>query len=561
MKKGMLKTCSVALLSTTLWFSTQGFTFTSSPNKVEASKPNEYVMTNFPWDHPGSSSNVLHAGSLKGAGMVAEPIKDIDQVVNDAIDQKVMPGAVVYVARKGITVKEQAYGYSYRYKDDQFTEVDNPISMKKDTIFDIASISKIFTSIAAMQLYEKGLFQLDDPVAKYIPEFAENGKEAVTIRELMTHTSGFEPGIPVYKMGTSREDRLDIVLKHGLVHPPGTVYTYSDLNMITLGVLIERLTGQREDEYVKQHIINPLGMKDTMYNPPASLKSRIAATEYQPWTGRGLVWGQVHDENSWSLDGVAGHAGVFSTAHDLAILAQAFLNDGKYGHSRILNASTVKLIEQNMNQAFPGDDHGLGFELNQGWYMDGFADENTMGHTGYTGTSIVISPKNQTIVILLTNRVHPTRNTVSTNQTRRLVARQAADAIPVDIQGNNQAWFAGYGDNKKATLQAELNIQKPSTLTFETWYRIEKDADYGKVEISTDGEAWTELGTDLTGSSVNWEKATYLLPAGTKYIRFQYETDGSVNGRGWYVSNPEIKTDGKKIKAHFNSTDWELRNR
>lgn len=555
MNKKIIKTCSVVLLSTTLLFSTKGI------STVEASKRDDVMQTKYTWDHPGSSFPVLLPGKPKLAGMAEAPLKEMDSIINDAITQKVMPGAVTYVARKGVTVKHQAYGYAYRYTDDQFTETNQPIQMKKDTIFDIASISKIFTSIAAMQLYEKGKFKLDDPVAKYIPEFAENGKETVTIRQLMTHTSGFEPGILVYKMGTSRADRLQIVLKHQLTNAPGTTYTYSDLNMITLGVLVERLSGQRQDEYVKKHITKPLGMKDTMYNPPASLKSRIAATEYQPWTNRGLVWGQVHDENSWSLDGVAGHAGVFSTANDLAILGQTFLNEGKYGHSRILKASTVKLMEKNMNQAFPGDDHGLGYELNQGWYMDGFADENTMGHTGYTGTSLVISPKNQTIVILLTNRVHPSRNTVSTNQTRRLVARQAGDAIPVDMKGKKQAWFAGYGDNKKAILQAEVNSKKPSTLTFQTWYRIENDADYGKVEISNDGESWTSLGMGYTGSSVNWKKATYSIPEGTKFIRFQYETDATVNGRGWYIADPQIQSKGKKVKLHFTSTDWELRNR
>ena len=556
MKKWLWKTCSIGIISATISFGMLDFTYATTLKKTEVNK--QYDQSS--WDHPGSSAQLLRDGQPKDAGMVEAPLNEINQVIQNAINQKVMPGAVVSVTRKGITVKEQAYGYAYRYLDDQFTETDQPILMKEDTIFDIASISKIFTSIAAMQLYEKGKFQLDDPVAKYIPEFAENGKENVTIRRLMTHTSGFEPGIPLYKMGTSREDRLEIVLKHGLTNPPGTKYTYSDLNMITLGVLVERLTGQRQDEYVKQHITGPLGMKDTMYNPPASLKTRIAATEYQPWTGRNLVWGQVHDENTWSLDGVAGHAGVFSTAHDLTILGQTFLNEGKYGQARILKPSTVKLMEQNMNQAFPGNDHGLGFELNQGWYMDGLTDVNTMGHTGYTGTSLVISPKNKTIVVLLTNRVHPTRNTVSTNQTRRLVARQTADAIPVAIPGNKEAWFAGYGDNKKAILQAEVDIQKSSVLTFQIWYRMEKDADIGKVEISLDGLTWNELGT-ITGTSDQWQKQSYQLPVGTKFIRFQYLTDSSVNERGWYVLQPQIKTDRKNITPQFTSTDWELRNR
>ncbi|WP_245890095.1 serine hydrolase domain-containing protein [Rummeliibacillus pycnus] len=556
MKKRLWKICSIGMIIAMFSLVILDFSYASKLKKIEVN----YQYDQFSWDHPGSSSQLLHDGQPKDAGMVEEPLNKIDQIIQNAINQKVMPGAVVSITRKGTTVKEQAYGYAYRYLDDQYTESDEPILMQPNTIFDIASISKVFTTIAAMQLYEKGKFQLDEPVAKYIPEFAENGKKNVTIRQLMTHTSGFDQGIDLYKKAASREERLEIVLKHSLSNPPNSKYTYSDLNMITLGVLVERLTGKRLDEYVKQHIIIPLGMKDTMYNPPASLQPRIAATEYQPWTERGIVWGQVHDENAWALGGVAGHAGVFSTAHDLTVLGQMLLKDGTYDQAHILKPSTVKLMEQNMNQAFPGNDHGLGFDVNQGWYMDGLTDVNTIGHTGFTGASLVISPKNKTIVILLTNRVHPTRNTLSINQTRRLVARQAADAIPVAIPGNKKAWFAGYGDKKNAILQAEVNIHKPSVLHFLTWYRMEKDADIGKVEISLDGTTWNELGL-FTGTSDQWQEKSYQLPAGTKFIRFQYITDSTVNERGWYVLKPQVKTDQKNITPEFTSTEWETRNR
>lgn len=556
MKKRLWKICSIGMIIAMFSLVILDFSYASKLKKIEVN----YQYDQFSWDHPGSSSQLLRDGQPKDAGMVEEPLNKIDQIIQNAINQKVMPGAVVSITRKGTTVKEQAYGYAYRYLDDKYTESDEPILMQPNTIFDIASISKVFTTIAAMQLYEKGKFQLDEPVAKYIPEFAENGKKNVTIRQLMTHTSGFDQGIDLYKKAASREERLEIVLKHSLSNPPNSKYTYSDLNMITLGVLVERLTGKRLDEYVKQHIIIPLGMKDTMYNPPASLQPRIAATEYQPWTERGIVWGQVHDENAWALGGVAGHAGVFSTAHDLTVLGQMLLNDGTYDQAHILKPSTVKLMEQNMNQAFPGNDHGLGFDVNQGWYMDGLTDVNTIGHTGFTGASLVISPKNKTIVILLTNRVHPTRNTLSINQTRRLVARQAADAIPVAIPGNKKAWFAGYGDKKNAILQAEVNIHKPSVLHFLTWYRMEKDADIGKVEISLDGTTWNELGL-FTGTSDQWQEKSYQLPAGTKFIRFQYITDSTVNERGWYVLKPQVKTDQKNITPEFTSTEWETRNR
>ncbi|KHE67152.1 serine hydrolase, partial [Halobacillus sp. BBL2006] len=349
----------------------------------------------FTWDVPGPTSPVLHPGSVRGAGMRGEPLNEIDDVLKSAIDEKVMPGAVAFVARRGHVVKKEAYGYAVQYQDDAFTEVADPIPMNEDTIFDLASISKLFTTTAAMKLYEEGKFKLDDPFAKYIPEFSANGKESVTIEQLMTHTSGFKPWIPLYTVEGTREDRLQYVLQYPLQNKPGSEYTYSDLNMITLGALVERLSGMRLDQYVKKEITAPLGMDDTMYNPPESLKDRIAATEYQPWTDRGLVWGEVHDESAWSLDGVAGHAGVFSTASDLAKFAHMFLMDGKYGGTRILEPETIDLLTENRIPQFPGDDHGLGWELQQGWFMDGLSESTTLGHTGYTGTSIVVSPTNQ----------------------------------------------------------------------------------------------------------------------------------------------------------------------
>ncbi|WP_026692365.1 serine hydrolase domain-containing protein [Peribacillus kribbensis] len=509
----------------------------------------------FSWDSqilpmPG----VLHPGSPRSAGMVEKPLNDLDGILNKAISEKVMPGAVALVARAGHIVKQDAYGYAAQYQDDSLTPMDQPVKMKEDTIFDLASISKIFTSTAIMMLYEKGRINLDAPVADYIPEFAQSGKSQVTIRQLLTHTSGFTAWIPLYTMGASREDRLQLVFKQPLLNKPGTVYTYSDLNMITLGAIVERLSGKRLDDFVKEYITGPLKMKDTMYNPPASLKARIAATEYQKTPARGLVWGQVHDENAWSLDGVAGHAGVFSTAEDLAKFAYIFINNGRYGGKQILKPETVKLLLENQNAAFPGNDHGLGWELGQGWYMDALSDSASFGHTGYTGTSIVVSPSQKTIAILLTNRVHPSRNTVSTNQTRRLFARQVADSIPVSIPGRKAAWFSGYGDNLNKAMEAEVHIKKAVQLTFSTWYSLENGADTGKVEIWKDG-SWQSL-YEVTGTSSSWQKKQLTLPQGTEKIRFVYKTDGSVNGRGWYVMDAEI--DHKKL--NFSSNDWQTRN-
>ncbi|WP_409294228.1 serine hydrolase [Peribacillus sp. SCS-26] len=507
----------------------------------------------FTWDSPAvPMSGVLHPGSARGAGMMPGPLAAIDGVVNSAISEGVMPGAVALVARGGSIVKHEAYGHSAKYVDGSFTPMQNPVGMQKDTIFDLASISKIFTATAIMILQEKGLVDLDAPAAAYIPEFAQNGKGQVTVRQLLTHTSGFEAWIPLYTKGTSRDSRLQLVFSQPLKKPPGTTYTYSDLNMITLGAIVERLTGMRQDEFVKRHITEPIGMKDTMYNPPAELKGRIAATEYQSVPARGLVWGEVHDENAWSLDGVAGHAGVFSTASDLAKFAHIFLNDGKYGGKKILKPETVKLLLENQNSAFPGNDHGLGWELGQGWYMDALSDSTSFGHTGYTGTSIVLNPKQKTIAILLTNRVHPTRATVSTNQTRRLFARQVADAIPVKMERHGAAWFAGYGDKLANSMEADVKGKK--RIQFKTWYSTETNADFGRIEVLVNG-AWQKLD-EYTGSSGGWMEKAYQLPEGAEKIRWVYSTDGSVNGRGWYVGN--VRADGHK--QDFQQNDWSLRN-
>ncbi|WP_371817492.1 serine hydrolase domain-containing protein [Virgibacillus sp. MSJ-26] len=373
----------------------------------------------------------LQPDSPENVEMLQQPLDDLDGEIEEAISEKVMPGAVVLIARDGKVVKHDAYGYAARYVDDDFTEMDEPIEMHEDTIFDMASISKLFTAVAVMQLWDQGHFDLDDVVADYLPEYDTEEKEEITIKQLLTHTSGEKagPSQPLYDIEGTRADLLDFTMAEPLLNEPGAEYVYSDINYITLGVLIERLTGERQDAYVEENIIEPLGMGDTMYNPSEDLKSRIAATEEQPWADRGLVWGSVHDEKAWALDGVAGHAGVFSSASDMAVFLQMLLNEGSYQEVDILSDEAFNLMNINWNTDYPGQDHGLGWDLNQDWYMDVLAEENTFGHTGYTGTSVVASPDLDTMAILLTNRVHPTRETVSTNSIRKKTSSLTANAI------------------------------------------------------------------------------------------------------------------------------------
>ncbi|WP_240689209.1 beta-lactamase family protein [Ammoniphilus sp. YIM 78166] len=359
----------------------------------------------------------LVVGVLCGQGFASAD--ELDDLLNQAIQENQIPGAVVLVQHKGKIVKHQAYGYALDYEGKRQ-------EMKEDTIFDVASITKVFTATVLMKLYEEGKVRLDDPVSKHLPEFAHKG---VTLRHLLTHTSGFPAWIPLYEKGSGREDRLAFVLQHPLQHPPGEVYTYSDLNMITIGCVIEKVSGKKLDEYMDEVLIRPLGLRDTFFNPPLTQQGRIAATEYQPEKGRGLVWGTVQDENAWSLDGVAGHAGLFSTAKELAVFAQMMLDGGAKGGTRLLKPDTVKLLTENQAPENVTQKHGLGWELGEEWYMDVLAYPSTFGHTGFSGTSLVVSPKEELVVILLTNRVHPTRETESINPLRQQVARLALASI------------------------------------------------------------------------------------------------------------------------------------
>ncbi len=346
-------------------------------------------------------------------------------------------GAVGVLGHDGHVVARDASGWALRWSDTT-TELprDQWVPVRTDTLFDLASVSKLFTSIAVVQLVEEGTVGLDQPAATYLPEFAAAAKQSVTVRELLTHTSGLTSWLPLWSSHPDQAARIQAVMEQPLSNSPGSTYLYSDLNLITLGVLVERLRDAPLDAVVHDHITAPLGMVDTGYTPAGY--RRAAATEFQTAPPRGMVRGEVHDENAWALGGVAGHAGVFSTADDLAVLAQSLLNGGTYGGQRILRHESVSALVTDANDRFPDHAHGLGFELDQPWYMDALSGPRTAGHTGYTGTSIVIDFDSRSFAILLTNRVHPSRSGGSTNGARRDWANGLAAALRPngDISGS-----------------------------------------------------------------------------------------------------------------------------
>jgi CubicO group peptidase (beta-lactamase class C family) len=509
---------------------------------------------------------VLTDRSPAAAGLDAGPIDDaLAQIAGWAepsgSTHPLYAGAVTLLGHDGHVVARQASGYALRYADGAGTELprDQWVPMREDTIFDMASVSKLFTSLLVMQQIERGAIRLEEPVATYLPAFAAHGKGAITVRQLLTHTSGLKPWMPLWSGWPDKASRIAAVLDVEPTSPPGTAYGYSDLNLITLGVLVERQTGKGLDQLVRERITSPLRMKDTGYNPDPSRRPRIAATELQASPPRGMLWGSVHDENAWSLGGVAGHAGVFSTAQDMAVLAQSMINGGTYGGHRILSPDSVRQMTTNYNAAFPGSSHGLGFELDQRWYMGGLSGPTTAGHTGYTGTSIVIDNMSRSFAIVLSNRVHPSRAWGSNNPARRAAAQGLALAMGVAPRHGSTAWFSGTSDATTATLTTGfLDIPGQTSLAFDLFVDTQS-SDPMALESSTDsGTTWQPVpftvrdrgtlsqtdGSIAISGTRHWLQARADLAPGSQQLRWRYTTDASYAGRGVYVDGIRIAGKG-----------------
>jgi uncharacterized protein YbbC (DUF1343 family) len=344
----------------------------------------------------------LPAAVPSAVGMSQTQLSHIDEAIAVEIMKKQLPGAVVLVGRQGKVVWRHAYGN--RTLEPQ-TE-----PMTLDTIFDLASLTKVVaTATSVMILVERGQVRLGDPVARYIPEFAEMGKRNITVEQLMTHRSGFPPDndIKDYEQGPAKA--FENIWHLTPISEPGSRFIYSDVNYIVLAELIRRVSGKPLDEFSAENIFRPLGMKDTAFKLAARLQPRIAPTEKREdhW-----MRGEVHDPRAYLLGGVAGHAGLFSTADDLAIYCQMILGHGQYRGSRVLSPMGVTRMTEaraSGGNASDGNARGLGWDVVTG-YSSNRGDLfplGSFGHTGFTGTSIWIDPASETFVVFLSNRVHP----------------------------------------------------------------------------------------------------------------------------------------------------------
>ncbi len=391
-----------------------------------------------------ASAAVPHLDAQPSAAAVAasadaSPVRlaAVDAIIQQAITDGNIPGAVLIVGHNGKVVYRKAYGSR------ALEPKREPMTL--DTVFDLASLTKVVaTTTAVMQLVELGKVRLNDPVAKYLPDFAQNGKDDVTVRQLLTHYSGLEPDLDLKTPWEGKETAYHMAMAETLQNPSGSAFVYSDINFITLGALVEKVSGEPLDEYATRHIFTPLKMLHTRFVPPASWRAKIAPTQYDE--NEHMLRGVVHDPTARRMGGVAGHAGLFSTADDLSKFAQALLNGG----GGILSPLAVeKMTTPETPPAAPllrgfGWDIDSPFSTNRGDLLP----VGSFGHTGFTGTSMWIDPTTQTYIILLTNAVHP-RGKGSATALRSKVATAVAAALPLTTDEKEKLrWLSITGYNE-----------------------------------------------------------------------------------------------------------------
>lgn len=363
--------------------------------------------------------HTLAAAPLAAVGMSAALPEELDSIVAAAIADRASPGVAIAIGRHGRLVVNRSWGRT------DWAQAAAAVS--DSTIYDMASLTKVVaTTTAAMLLEEDGLLDIERTVGSYLPEFDAQDKSVITVRMLLTHSSGMKQNRPLWREFRTHAEFLRAITGHPLGYVPGERSDYTDWNMMVMQAIIERLSGKRLDVLLQERVFGPLGMRDTYFSPPPALKSRIAPTEIQDFRG-GLVWGVVHDENAWMLGGVSGHAGLFSSARDLATFAQMMLAGGEYGGRRVLKPQTI--ARWTARQRKDGS-RALGWDTPAPRSSAGrYFSTRSWGHTGFTGTSIWVDPEKQLFVVLLTNRVNPTRDNQRVGPLRRRVGDAAQRAV------------------------------------------------------------------------------------------------------------------------------------
>jgi beta-glucosidase-like glycosyl hydrolase/CubicO group peptidase (beta-lactamase class C family) len=400
----------------------------SDANQVRQTVPSLFggsaITGTFPGEVPGMydrgdglryDHTTVRFDTPESVGLSTDSLLNLDMVMQHAVNDSVFPGGVVGVMRKGVLVWQRGYGYH------DYTKTK---TVSSDDVFDLASVTKVMaTTTSIMKLVSEGLVEVDDPVYKYIEEFDTEDKREITLRHLLLHTSGL-PAFRIYvdKL-KSRDEIVHAVRNEPLINEPGTEYVYSDLGFILLAEIVHEITGKHVDEFAADEIFSKLDMYDTTYNPykySSRFSGRIPPTEIDTVYNRGTVIEVAHDERAYFMDGVAGHAGLFSSAENIAKYAFMLLNDGQYAGENVIDSNVV---DQFTSHQSPINHRGLGFDRkSEGFSSAGeLTGPNTFGHLGFTGTSLWIDPDEEIAIVLLTNRTYPSRSYGS--QISRLTAR------------------------------------------------------------------------------------------------------------------------------------------
>lgn len=388
-----------------------------------------------------------------------EPAKEtanfspVDVLVQEQVNQQTITGAVLLVGHDGRIVHQKAFGLR--------ATTPKPEAMTTDTIFDLASLTKVVaTTPSVMRMIQYGQVRLDEPVAHYIPEFAANGKESITVRQLLTHYSGLRPDIDLNPPWEGSEAAFKLSHDEKPQAPQGTQFIYSDTNFIMLGEMVQRLSGLPLDKYAAVHIFQPLGMKHTSFNPPSAWRDKIAET-FAP-DRKQILRGTVHDPRAARMGGVAGHAGVFSNAGDLALYAQALISK-----KQILDADIIEKMTTPQQPPNATEVRGLGWDIDSSFSSNRGAllPVGSFGHTGFTGTSMWVDPYTNTYIILLTNSVLP-RQGPAVISLRARVATSVAALLHLDVTAadrEKQLTITGY--NEADTAARHLATRNGHVLT------------------------------------------------------------------------------------------------
>lgn len=466
----------------------------------------------------------------------------VDPIIQQAIHDGQIPGAVVLIGHNGQVVYRKAYG-------NRSLEPRREL-MTTDTVFDLASLTKVIaTTTSVMQLVERGKIRVSDPVSKYLAEFAQNGKEDITVRQLLTHYSGLAPDLDLKTPWSGK----DTAYKMAFAEKPETPgqFVYSDIGFIVLGALVEQVSGQSLDAYTAAHVFMPLKMTRTRYLPPKAWRPKIAPTQYDDHDH--MLRGEVHDPTAFRMGGVAGHAGLFSTADDLSKFAQALLNGG----AGILSSTMVEKMTTPEQPPNATAVRGFGWDIDSPFSTNrgDLLPVGSFGHTGFTGTSLWIDPTTRTYIILLTNAVHP-RGKGSAIALRSKVATAVAAALPLNVgEKDKLRWESVTGYNEAQSAARKVATRNGSV---KTGIDVLEEHNFDVLKSSDGTKRKIGLVTNHTGLDAEGRRTIDVL-AGAPGVSLEaiFSPEHGVTGTvdTLHVSNSKDEATGVPIYSVYGGTD------